>query len=70
MVNVNAPAVDGARSPLGIGSRAHWERWAAIAAAASAMVAENHDWDFGVHGDAIIFVLQCFENGTREILLS
>ena len=37
----------------------------AIAAAASAMVAENHDRDFGVHGDAI-FVLQYFENGTRD----
>ena len=65
MVNVNAPAVDGARSPPGIGSRARWERWVAIAVAASAMVAENHDRDFGVHGDAI-FVLQYFENGTRD----
>ena len=54
-MNANAPAFDGAKSMPRIYSRAQWERGMAISTAASAVVAEHHGAELGVHGD-IVFV--------------
>ena len=49
--NGRVPAIAGAKPPSRIGDMAHWDHWAAIAAALSSAASENHGGEFGVHGD-------------------
>ncbi len=55
-MNANAPDFDGEKSLPRIGSRSHWERGMAIAAAASSAVAENHGCEFGGHGGVVLLL--------------
>ena len=64
-MNANAAAFDGAKSMPRIYSRAQLERGMAIAAAASAVVAENPGDELGVHGDAIFVFARFLRAGER-----